>query len=204
MLAVPPLPPASAHVVTHGGPPLPEAELVARALGGSAWAEAALCRLYARPLIAMLTRLIGNATDADDIAQDALVIALRDLARLKTAGAFRGWLFGIATNLAKKLLRRRKLERFLGLAPHADALDLEQYGAAGASPETRAELALIGARLAVLPVDLRVAWSLRFVEGYELTEVAELCDCSLATIKRRLDKATQRLDAHVALERRGS
>lgn len=191
------------RVVAHtaGAVSVSDAELVARALEGSAWAEAALCRAYLRPLAGMLTRLLRSPQDADDIAQDALVVALETLAKLEEPNKFRWWLFRIAANLAKKKLRRRKLERFLGLAPAETSADLDVFGSTVLAPDTRAELALLEARVLRLPLDLRIAWSLRFVEGHELTEVAEICDCSLATIKRRLDRATKRLDAYVRLER---
>lgn len=191
-------------MVAHTGAAPGDAELVARALEGSAWAEAALCRTHARPLVAMLTRLLGSKQDADDLAQDAFVAALGSLSKLRDASAFRAWLFRIATNLARKHLRRRKLERFLGVAPAAREDELELFGSTTVAPDARAELALLQERLLRLPVDLRLAWSLRYVEGYELTEVAALCDCSLATIKRRIDRAATRLDARVQLERSSS
>jgi RNA polymerase sigma-70 factor (ECF subfamily) len=60
--------------------------------------------------------------------------------------------------------------------------------------ESRAELALLQTRLDRLPSQERSAWVLRFVEGYELTEVAELLGISLATVKRKLDRARRELD----------
>src|SRR5262245_17674036 len=114
-----------APVVAHTQNAILDAELVARALDGSAWAEAALCRKYGRPVIGMLSRLLRSPHDADDIAQDAFVIALETLPRLKSPSAFRMWLFQIATNLAKKKLRRRRFERLLGLGPTDQETDLE-------------------------------------------------------------------------------
>ena len=93
-------PASTERVIAHTMPASSDAELVARALEGSAWAEAALCKNYVAPLIGMLSRLLHNTTDADDIAQDAFVIALETLPRLKNPNAFRMWLFQIATNLA--------------------------------------------------------------------------------------------------------
>ena len=40
-----------------------------------------------------------------------------------------------------------------------------------------------------LPVNQRLAWTLRYVEGEQLERVAELCNCSLATVKRRIKSA---------------
>ncbi len=188
-------------MVAHTGPATSDAELVLRALEGNAFAEAALCRAYAKPLASMLTRLLGNRADADEVAQDAFVVALQSLAKLRTPDAFRGWLFGIATNLGRRRLRRRRLENVLGLAPAKEDTNFEIFGSRAVSPDSSAELSLLAGRVNKLSVDLKIAWMLRYVEGYELTEVAAMCDCSLATIKRRIEKASQRLDAHIGLER---
>jgi RNA polymerase sigma-70 factor, ECF subfamily len=196
------MPERSERVIAHTGTATSDEELVARTLEGSAWAEAALCRLYVRPLAGMLTRLLGNAEDADDIAQDAFVTALETLSRLRTPSAFKSWLFRIAANLAKKKLRRRRFERFFGLGPAEHDTDLDIFGSRALAPDASAELVLLEKRVLRLPIDLRIAWSLRFVEGYELTEVAEICECSLATIKRRIERASTRLDAHIELERK--
>lgn len=150
-LPPPRLTPGAAHGVS-------DAELVGQALTGSAWAEAALCRRYVRPLAGTLTRLLGSETDADDVAQDAFVVALETLPRLRDPGAFRGWLFRIAANLAKKRLRRRKLERVLGVAPAQKEEDLDVFGSRSVAPETRAELLLLEQRLSRLSANLRVAW----------------------------------------------
>ncbi|MFO0725437.1 MAG: RNA polymerase sigma factor [Myxococcota bacterium] len=200
--AVSPLEPErSERVVAHTALSTSDAELVQKALEGSAWAEAALCRRHVRPLLGMLTRLLGSSIDADDVAQDAVVAALESLARLRNPAQFRTWLYGIAANLAKRRLRRRRFEQLLGLSPSAERPDLEVFGSRAISPESQAELAMIEAKVLRLPLDLRIAWSLRFVEGYELIEVAEICGCSLATLKRRLDKAQARLQVYLRLER---
>ena len=51
------------------------------------------------------------------------------------------------------------------------------------------------AALDALPVDERIAFALRFIDGMELTEVAAACETSLATIKRRLDRASASFEA---------
>lgn len=196
-----PSPSPPERALAHLGSAVTDAGLVERALEGNAFAEAALCRAYAKPLVSMLTRLLGNRADADEVAQDAFVAALESLERLRSADAFRGWLFGIATNLGRKRLRRRRLEALLGLAPAKEETNFEVFGSRAIAPDSSAELSLLAARVNKLSVDLKIAWMLRYVEGYELTEVAAMCGCSLATIKRRIEKASRRLDVHVGMER---
>jgi RNA polymerase sigma-70 factor (ECF subfamily) len=76
-----------------------------------------------------------------------------------------------------------------------------------AEPDIEARQALRSAYqiLAGLPAEERIAMALRRLEGMELTEVADACGCSLATIKRRLTRAESRflarVQGHPALER---
>ena len=88
--------------------------------------------------------------------------------------------------------------RFLGLDRGADDATLESLADPGVSTDQRAELALVDRLLRGMKPALRLAWMLRRVDGLELGEVASLCDCSLATIKRRIVEADAIVDRHVA------
>jgi len=77
---------------------------------------------------------------------------------------------------------------------------LESVASSEASPETRAELARLDEVLTQLGHEERMAWILRYVEGFKLEEVAELSKCSLTTVKRRIGRADARVRAHVALD----
>jgi RNA polymerase sigma-70 factor (ECF subfamily) len=96
-------------------------------------------------------------------------------------------------------LRRLRLTRLLGLDRGAEDATLEALAAPGMHPEACGELALLDRVLKRLPADRRIAWMLRNVEGLELTEVAAVCGCSLATIKRRLAEADSVVRSHVKL-----
>jgi RNA polymerase sigma-70 factor (ECF subfamily) len=85
----------------------------------------------------------------------------------------------------------RRLRSWLGLA---DTAEHETPIASGASAEQRALLSRVYAILESLPVDVRIAWTLRHVEGEKLESVARLCGCSLATAKRRIASAQQAMD----------
>lgn len=180
-----------------------EAELVRRARDGVGKARSELFRRHAPVLLPMLVRLLGSTADADDALQDAFVEAFRDLGSLRDDRAFGGWLRRIAVHRAHRAFRRRRLLGLLGLdgGPGRGLGDasLDALAAPSASPELRAELALLATQLSRLPAPERIAWSLRHVEGYDLEEVASACDCSLATAKRRIAGAHARLARHLAL-----
>jgi RNA polymerase sigma-70 factor, ECF subfamily len=177
---------------------LSDEELVRRALAGDRWGREMLYRRHAGSLLAMTVRLLANRGEAEEIVQDTFVTAFEQLGTLREPGAVRGWLGQIAVNLVRRRFRRARLMRFLGLDRGADDATLESLADPGVSTDQRAELALVDRLLRGMKPALRLAWMLRRVDGLELGEVASLCDCSLATIKRRIGEADAIVDRHVA------
>jgi RNA polymerase sigma-70 factor (ECF subfamily) len=175
-----------------------DAELVDRATRGDRWCREVLYRRHASYLLGLATRLCGSRGDAEEIVQDAFIAGFERLGTLRDSGALRVWLGQIVVNLVRHRLRRLKLLRLVGLDRGTDDATLEALAAPGLHPEACAELALLDRALARLRADLRIAWMLRHVEGLELTEVASVCGCSLATIKRRLADADAVVRVHVA------
>ena len=173
-------------------------ELVRRALAGERWGREMLYRRHAGSLLAMTVRLLANRGEAEEIVQDTFVTAFEQLGTLREPGAVRGWLGQIAVNLVRRRFRRGRLMRFLGLDRGADDATLEALADPGISTDQRAELALVDRLLRGMKPALRLAWMLRRVDGLELGEVASLCDCSLATVKRRIAEADAIVDRHVA------
>ena len=177
---------------------LGDEELVRRAVAGDRWGRDMLYRRHAGSLLAMTVRLLANRGEAEEIVQDTFVTAFEQLGTLREPGAVRGWLGQIAVNLVRRRFRRARLMRFLGLDRGADDATLESLADPGLATDQRAELALVDRLLRGMKPALRLAWMLRRVEGLELGEVASLCDCSLATIKRRIVEADAIIDRHVA------
>jgi RNA polymerase sigma-70 factor (ECF subfamily) len=173
-----------------------DAELAERLARGDAWAREALYRKYVEAVWGLALRLTGNRSDAEDVVQDTFAEALRDAAQLRERGAVRAWLMGVAVHQVHRRFRRRRLLRLLGLDRGA-ADSLDEIAARHTPPDVLAELQLIGRELRTLPSKTRIAWTLRYVEGCSLGEVAEYCGCSLATAKRSIAAAQRRLARHV-------
>ncbi|MCB9558280.1 MAG: sigma-70 family RNA polymerase sigma factor [Deltaproteobacteria bacterium] len=167
--------------------------LVERARSGDRSAEELLFRRHVRRVGAVVSRLIGAHEDVDDLVHDAFLIALCQLDRLREPQAFGGWVMQIAINRVRQTLRRRKLERALGLVNN-DAVLLSEMAQPGLSPEVQVALRQIDKALALALPAQHIAWVLRRVEGYTLDEVAMACDCSLATAKRRIARADKRVE----------
>jgi RNA polymerase sigma-70 factor (ECF subfamily) len=148
--------------------------------------DEALFQRFAPYVARIGLRLLGRESDVDDLIQDVFLAAFKQRHQVRDPQAFKGWLAIIAVRAARRQLRRRNLRAFVGLDTLAAPLELRDQGM---SPERRALLARVYQALDRISVEQRLAWTLRFVEGEKLEEVAEHCGCSLATAKRRIASA---------------
>lgn len=178
-------------VALTGTPGITDAELVQRVRAGDRWAEEALFRKHVDFIAGLALRLLRHRADADDVVQDTFVAALDGLDRLADGRSLRAWLASIAVHEVHRRFRRRRLLSLLGLHHSSHDVAMSAMVQAGTSQEARAELAELEARLERASDVDRAAWVLRYVEGYLLEEVAELCGCSPTTAKRRIARARE-------------
>jgi len=151
-------------------------------------------RRYAPYVAKIGHRLLGRDDEVDDLIQDVFLAAHRGVRSLRETEAIKGWLATVAVRQCRRRLRARRLRTFL----HLDSTDdYNQVADESASPEHRAMLASVYKILDALPVSQRLAWTLRYVEGERLERVAELCSCSLATVKRRIKAAQDAIQREV-------
>ncbi len=171
--------------------PVPDSDagLVAALRAGRASAKVALFDRYGRHVQRVLTRVLGPDPDIPDLLQDVFVSALESIDRLSDPAALRPWLARIAVFTARGRIRRRVRWRFIRSEPLEELTEVEAHLA---SAEVTEALRATYRTLNQLPPDERIAFALRFIEGMELTEVAQASGVSLATIKRRLVKAQRR------------
>ena len=175
-------------------------ELVERAQRGDPWAEEALFRRHVVKVGQVAARLLGRTPEADDVIQDSFVIALEQLPKLRDGAAFRAWLLRIVVHQAHRRYRKRRMLNRLGFVSNEDADTLSSQMRDDTQPEMLLELKKLDAVLARLGTKERFAWVLRNVEGYQLEEVADACECSLATVKRWIAKADERVRKHVRIQ----
>ena len=143
------------------------------------------------PAVATLgLAMLQSVEEADDLVQDVFVKAWRAIDRLENPEGARPWVMTIAIRLARTRLRRRKLTRLLF---SAEEPDFEQIAASAALPEHRDLVRHLYAILDKLPVELRLAWVLRYLEAETVESVAALCGWSLSTAKRRIQSAHARV-----------
>jgi RNA polymerase sigma-70 factor (ECF subfamily) len=114
------------------------------------------------------------------------VRAFERLEELRDPPALKRWLTAIAVFVAREAIRKSRRRRWLVFLPAEATPEVE---VPEASVEARAALRTFYEVVATLDAEKRIAFTLRFVEGMELAEIAEVCDVSLATIKRRIKSA---------------
>lgn len=166
---------------------------LARALvAGEAWAERALLEQHTGHLERLLTHVLGVRDDLDDLVQEVFVRAFARVDELREPRALRGWLTAIAMFVAREAIRARRRRRWLIFLPPEET---PEVSCSGASPEVRAAVRAFYEVVGRFDADDRIAFTLRFVEGMELTDVAAACGVSLATIKRRLKRAEAEFSA---------
>lgn len=169
--------------------PLPQSALVALvsyAASGDGEAFSELVRRFEGMALAYARRALGDASAAEDAAQDAFVEAWRGLGQLREPAAFPGWLRTIVRKHCDRRTRRAVRETPLMAA------------AASAPVDTGPDL---DAALAVLPPAEAEAVALYYLGGRSIASVARFLDAEEATVKTRLHRARARLrDVLAALD----
>lgn len=175
-----------------------DAALVQGVRAGNPTAMAEFHDRFALQVERLLWGVLGPDHELFDLHHDVFVRALASIHRLKDPAALGGWMNAIAVHTAQSALEKRiSRRRWVGLfapeaAPEPERPDPTRQ------LDARAALRVVYQLLDRLPVDDRVAFALRHLDGRELADVAEACEVSLATIKRRLSRAELKFAALAA------
>jgi RNA polymerase sigma-70 factor, ECF subfamily len=169
-----------------------------RLRAGEAAAFEELVTMYQHRVFGVALRMLGNAAEAQDAAQEAFLRAHRGLAGFRGDAKLSTWLYAITSRLclnrlasAERRLVRHGEETLLRLADEGRRPD-------GALERSELEAALHRA-IAELPEERRIVVVLRDLEGLSYEEIAEVLDLELGTVRSRLHRA--RADLKDKLER---
>lgn len=155
---------------------------------------------YQHKVTALISRYVRDFSEAQDVSQDAFIRAFRALPRFRGEAQFYTWLYRIAVNTAKNHLVAQ------GRRPPTDdidAADAVQFAAGERLRETSTpELELlrdeieraVAAAVDALPEELRVAVTLREVEGMSYEQIAERMGCPIGTVRSRIFRAREAID----------
>lgn len=166
--------------------------LVSALRRGDEGAAAALFHEYARLVERTISRILGIDNDLPDAMQDVFLRALRSVHKLRDPQALTDWILQITVYTSTDWLRKRKRKRWLLFY---DPTTIEHPTAHEVDENGREALRATYAVLDKMSIEERTVFALRYIDGMELTQLAEACDCSLATVKRRLSRASARFEA---------
>lgn len=170
------------------------ATLVARAAAGDRRAQEQLYRQNVQ-FIGHVARAAGAGSDLEDVVQDTFITAFANLSGLTTAQALRPWL---ARLTVRQVQRRARFRPWLTLftGEKDEAVAWETMVDRSASAEVVQGVREAQAALATVDASARLCWLLRHWHGMTLEETAVAADVSLATAKRRLQKAEEAMDRY--------
>lgn len=171
-------------------------EWVQAAVEGDQYAFGQLVEHYQRAVFNLTFRMLGNAQEAEDAAQEAFLRAYANLNRYDPKRSFKTWLLSIASNHCIDRLRKRRLTWLSidddeGLAPHPSLVSSEPTPEAAYMDNERS--ADIQSFMAQLPPDYRAVVVLRYWYDMSYSEIAESLDTTESAIKSRLFRARQAL-----------
>ena len=179
---------------------IPDIVLVERTQQGDQAAFGMLVEKYQHRLAKLVGRYVHDSGEIEDVCQEAFIKAYRAIGNFRGDSAFYTWLYRIAVNTAKNYLISQ------GRRPPKTDIDAEEVvnSEAGAmmqergTPEanilTRELAEAVTRAVGQLPEDLRMAITLRELEGMTYDEIAEVMSCPIGTVRSRIFRARDAID----------
>lgn len=173
-------------------------QLVERVQRGDKQAFGLLVAKYQRKLARLLSRLIRDSAEVEDVAQETFIKAYRALPSFRGDSAFYTWLYRIGINTAKNYLvsqgRRAPTSTDFDSEEAETFEDGEQLRDIN-TPErllmTKQIGSTVDAAMEALPDELRTAIVLREIEGLSYDEIASIMDCPIGTVRSRIFRARE-------------
>jgi len=134
--------------------------------------------------------MLGPGHEPEDLVQEVFLRLFRLIRTLREPNALPAFVISITTHVVQSEMRRAWVRRLLRKQQEILASVSTHFGP---DDDAREGLSRLYEHLSKLSAEDRIAFTLRFVEGMELSEMAEALGVSLATIKRRISHSTKRL-----------
>ncbi len=172
--------------------------LVERVQRGDKKAFELLVIKYQRKLMRLVSRLVRDQAEAEDVVQEAFIKAYRALPQFRGDSAFYTWLYRIGINTAKNYLVTQG--RRAPTSTEADVEEAETFDDGDRlrdinTPEsllaTKQIAQTLNAAMDELPEELRMAITLREIEGLSYDEIAESMGCPIGTVRSRIFRARE-------------
>ncbi len=175
-------------------------KLVARVQKGDKSAFDLLVMKYQHKVAKLISRYVRDRAEAEDVTQEAFIKAYRAIGGFRGESAFYTWLYRIAVNTAKNYLDSQ------GRRPPNSGIEIEDAeifnGAEVLRDQSTPERSVLTDEIAdtvyraieTLPDDLRMAITLREIEGLSYEEIAQVMECPIGTVRSRIFRAREAID----------
>lgn len=175
-----------------------DAKLVARVKAGDKAAFDLLVLKYQRKILRLLSRMLRDQSEIEDVMQEAFIKAYRALPQFRGDSAFYTWLYRIAINTARNWMAsqsRRPSSPNLHQSEDNETFDEIDNLIDINTPESllasREIAESVNETIQALPAELRTAIVLREIEGLSYEEIAQAMGCPIGTVRSRIFRARE-------------
>jgi len=162
--------------------------LMARVARGDERAFRELASRHLPPMLGLARRILGNAADAEDVVQEAMLRVWTYAPRWRPLALFRTWLTRVVVNLC---IDRKRRAPWVELEAAGEIIDPAPH--AGAKAERDERDRMVAAGIAQLPARQRAAIMLTYGDGMSNSQVAEVLDTSVSAVETLLVRGKQNL-----------
>lgn len=166
---------------------VPDAELAAALRRGDDHARATFFDRYSASVEKVLWGVLGPEPEVEDLLHEVFLRAFAGIDKIDDPSRLKSWLTGIAVLTAREWIRKKTRRRWLSFVAEVPEPPQRAQFSEEVHEATRETYVVLGN----MKEEERVLFSLRFIEGMEMAEIAVACDLSLSTAKRRLKAAEE-------------
>ncbi|AKU24598.1 RNA polymerase sigma factor RpoE [Massilia sp. NR 4-1] len=177
--------------------------LVERVQAGDRQAFDMLVARHQRRLMRLISRILRDQNEAEDVVQESFIKAYRGLRHFRGDSAFYTWLYRIGINTAKNFLlsqgRRAPLagEAALLSAENGEGEHLRDINTPESMLASKQIAATVNEAMDALPLELRTAIVLREIEGLSYEEISDIMACPIGTVRSRIFRAREAIAARL-------
>lgn len=180
-----------------------DARLIKKVQHGDKQAFDQLVQKYQCRILKLVSRYIHEPADAMDIAQESFIKAYRALNKFRGDSAFYTWLYRIAINTAKNHVITEAKKSFDSTIEIQDAEMsvnrnvIKEYSVPEKNLLDDELETVINEVIKKLPDDLKMAITLREVDGLTYEEIAGVMDCPIGTVRSRIFRAREAIERRI-------
>ena len=183
--------------------------IIERAIGGDSESYGRLIDLYTPAIYNLCFRLLGNAIDAEDAASMTFLKGYKNIRNFRGDAEFSSWIYKIAINICYDVLKKNKKQKKVSnIRENADGDDMDYYDITPSNYDVerqalaREDLEALNIAFRELPKQYVIAITLYYMENKSYIEIAEILNCSMGTVKSRINRGREKLKKY--LENKGN